>query len=182
MIPEIMYEALLAESNKIGAFGHGFTYGGHPVSAAVAVKAIEIYRARPHLRKGGASARRNSRRGSKRLASIRWSAKRAGSGLSAASNWSPTRGPSVRSMPQHGVGAARRPLRRGRRLDRALGDGRCGDAVAAACHQRARDRRAVRSLGARARQDARLGDARAACWPREAATRQTANRHSDYAL
>jgi 4-aminobutyrate---pyruvate transaminase len=43
MIPELMYEALLAESNKIGAFGHGFTYGGHPVSAAVAVKAIEIY-------------------------------------------------------------------------------------------------------------------------------------------
>jgi 4-aminobutyrate--pyruvate transaminase len=43
MIPELMYEALLAESNKLGAFGHGFTYGGHPVSAAVAVKAIEIY-------------------------------------------------------------------------------------------------------------------------------------------
>ena len=38
-----MYEALLAESNKIGAFGHGFTYGGHPVAAAVALKAIEIY-------------------------------------------------------------------------------------------------------------------------------------------
>jgi 4-aminobutyrate--pyruvate transaminase len=43
MVPEVMYEALLAESNKIGAFGHGFTYGGHPVSAAVALKAIEIY-------------------------------------------------------------------------------------------------------------------------------------------
>ena len=43
MIPEIMYQALLAESKKIGVFGHGFTYGGHPVSAAVALKAIEIY-------------------------------------------------------------------------------------------------------------------------------------------
>ena len=43
MIPELMYEALLAESKKIGLFGHGFTYGGHPVSAAVALKAIEIY-------------------------------------------------------------------------------------------------------------------------------------------
>jgi 4-aminobutyrate--pyruvate transaminase len=43
MIPEIMYQALLSESKKIGAFGHGFTYGGHPVSAAVAIKAIEIY-------------------------------------------------------------------------------------------------------------------------------------------
>jgi 4-aminobutyrate--pyruvate transaminase len=43
MIPETMYEALLVESKKIGVFGHGFTYGGHPVSAAVAVKALEIY-------------------------------------------------------------------------------------------------------------------------------------------
>jgi len=43
MIPQSMYEALLAESQKIGVFGHGFTYGGHPVSAAVALKAIEIY-------------------------------------------------------------------------------------------------------------------------------------------
>jgi len=43
MIPELMYEALLAESKKIGVFGHGFTYGGHPVSAAVALKTIEIY-------------------------------------------------------------------------------------------------------------------------------------------
>ena len=38
-----MYQALLSESKKIGVFGHGFTYGGHPVSAAVALKAIEIY-------------------------------------------------------------------------------------------------------------------------------------------
>jgi 4-aminobutyrate--pyruvate transaminase len=44
MIPEtVMYQALIAESKKIGVFGHGFTYGGHPVSAAVALKAIEIY-------------------------------------------------------------------------------------------------------------------------------------------
>ncbi len=43
MIPEVMYQALLAESKKIGVFGHGFTYGGHPVSAAVALKALEIY-------------------------------------------------------------------------------------------------------------------------------------------
>ncbi|MGB6660360.1 MAG: aminotransferase [Xanthobacteraceae bacterium] len=43
MIPEDMYQALLTESKKIGVFGHGFTYGGHPVSAAVALKALEIY-------------------------------------------------------------------------------------------------------------------------------------------
>jgi 4-aminobutyrate--pyruvate transaminase len=43
MIPENVYQALLVESKKIGAFGHGFTCGGHPVAAAVALKAIEIY-------------------------------------------------------------------------------------------------------------------------------------------
>jgi 4-aminobutyrate--pyruvate transaminase len=44
MIPEAMYQAMLDESRKIGTFGHGFTYSGHPVSAAVAVKTLEIYR------------------------------------------------------------------------------------------------------------------------------------------
>jgi 4-aminobutyrate--pyruvate transaminase len=34
------------ESGKIGTFGHGFTYSGHPVSAAVALKTIEIYERR----------------------------------------------------------------------------------------------------------------------------------------
>jgi 4-aminobutyrate---pyruvate transaminase len=43
MIPEEMYQALIIESKKIGTFGHGFTYSGHPVSAAVAVKTLEIY-------------------------------------------------------------------------------------------------------------------------------------------
>ncbi len=43
MIPETMYQAMLDESRKIGTFGHGFTYSGHPVAAAVAVKTLEIY-------------------------------------------------------------------------------------------------------------------------------------------
>jgi 4-aminobutyrate--pyruvate transaminase len=42
MVPEIMYEAMLIESRKIGTFGHGFTYSGHPVAAAVALKTLEI--------------------------------------------------------------------------------------------------------------------------------------------
>jgi 4-aminobutyrate--pyruvate transaminase len=42
-VPEPMYQALLDESRKIGTFGHGFTYSGHPVAAAVALKALEIY-------------------------------------------------------------------------------------------------------------------------------------------
>src|SRR5215210_4821790 len=43
MIPEIMYTALVDQSRKIGTFGHGYTYSGHPVAAAVAVKTLEIY-------------------------------------------------------------------------------------------------------------------------------------------
>jgi len=43
MIPEEMYQAALEESRKIGTFGHGFTYSGHPVSCAVALKTLEIY-------------------------------------------------------------------------------------------------------------------------------------------
>ena len=42
-VPEAMYQAMLDESRKIGTFGHGFTYSGHPVAAAVALKALEIY-------------------------------------------------------------------------------------------------------------------------------------------
>ncbi|HVH01457.1 MAG TPA: aminotransferase [Amaricoccus sp.] len=38
-----MAEAIEANSGRIGTFGHGFTYGGHPVACAVGVKAIEIY-------------------------------------------------------------------------------------------------------------------------------------------
>ncbi len=34
------------ESRRIGVLGHGFTYGGHPVAAAVALKTIEIYQRR----------------------------------------------------------------------------------------------------------------------------------------
>jgi 4-aminobutyrate--pyruvate transaminase len=43
MVPERMYQAMLAESGKVGPFGHGLTYSGHPVAAAVAMKTLEIY-------------------------------------------------------------------------------------------------------------------------------------------
>ena len=43
MISEPIYQALVSESEKIGVFGHGFTYGGHPVSCAVALETLKIY-------------------------------------------------------------------------------------------------------------------------------------------
>jgi len=42
-VSEEVYRAMLEESRKIGVFGHGYTYTGHPLSAALGVKAIEIY-------------------------------------------------------------------------------------------------------------------------------------------
>jgi len=42
-VPHEVYEALEAESKKVGMFAHGFTYMGHPLAAAVALKALEIY-------------------------------------------------------------------------------------------------------------------------------------------
>jgi 4-aminobutyrate--pyruvate transaminase len=43
--PELT-EIIDAESHRLGTLGHGFTYGGHPVAAAVALKTIEIYQTR----------------------------------------------------------------------------------------------------------------------------------------
>jgi 4-aminobutyrate--pyruvate transaminase len=43
LIAERIYQAMLEQSRKIGTFGHGFTYSGHPVCAAVALRALEIY-------------------------------------------------------------------------------------------------------------------------------------------
>lgn len=42
-VNEDVYQAMLDESRKLGVFGHGYTYSGHPVSCAVALKALEIY-------------------------------------------------------------------------------------------------------------------------------------------
>lgn len=38
-----VYEALEAQSTELGTFGTGFTYGGHPVAAAVALETLRIY-------------------------------------------------------------------------------------------------------------------------------------------
>ena len=46
MINETIYSAVVAESEKIGTFGHGFTYGGHPVATAVALETLKIYEER----------------------------------------------------------------------------------------------------------------------------------------
>ena len=39
-----VHDVLAEAAHSMGIFGHGFTYGGHPVSCAVALRAVEIYR------------------------------------------------------------------------------------------------------------------------------------------
>ncbi|MEM8749364.1 MAG: aminotransferase [Pseudomonadota bacterium] len=46
MLPQFMVDAFEDQSRKLGVFGHGFTYGGHPLGCALGVKAIEIYQRR----------------------------------------------------------------------------------------------------------------------------------------
>lgn len=46
MINQKIHAAIVAESEKIGTFGHGFTYGGHPVATAVALETLKIYEER----------------------------------------------------------------------------------------------------------------------------------------
>lgn len=54
IVPEFLYEPMVAPSGEAGLFGHGFTYSGHPVAAAVALRTLEIYEERKlyeHIRR-----------------------------------------------------------------------------------------------------------------------------------
>jgi 4-aminobutyrate--pyruvate transaminase len=46
MISDPIYQAFVEQSRKLGAYGSGHTYGGHPVSAAVALETLKIYEER----------------------------------------------------------------------------------------------------------------------------------------
>ncbi len=43
MVNERVFQGLAEESHVIGTFGHGYTYSGHPVPAAVAIETLKIY-------------------------------------------------------------------------------------------------------------------------------------------
>ena len=156
MIPEAMYQALLAESKKIGVFGHGFTYGGHPVSAAVALKALEIY-ARDRVFETAAA---RAPQFQARLAALNQHplvGEARGLGLIGGIELVADKRDKRAFAPQHGVADQSGAIRRSRRLDRARGAGRRGDALPAAGHQRGRDRRPVRPSRPGAGQDDGLG-------------------------
>lgn len=43
MVSEKVHAAVAANSGKIGTFGHGFTYSGHPVACAIALETLKVY-------------------------------------------------------------------------------------------------------------------------------------------
>ena len=56
LVSRPIYEALLTQSDKLGIFGHGYTYSAHPVPAAVALETLKIYEERDivgHVRRVG---------------------------------------------------------------------------------------------------------------------------------
>jgi 4-aminobutyrate---pyruvate transaminase len=49
MVSDKLYQVVRDQSAKLGVFGHGLTYGGHPVPCAVALEVLKIYEERDIL-------------------------------------------------------------------------------------------------------------------------------------
>ncbi len=65
MISEEIYRDLVKQSESLGMFGHGSTYAGHPVAAAVALETLAIYAERDtvgHVRAVGPTLQDGLRR------------------------------------------------------------------------------------------------------------------------
>jgi 4-aminobutyrate--pyruvate transaminase len=65
IINDELYQAFVAQSEKIGVFAHGFTYSAHPVACAVALETLKIYEERDilgHVRKVGPQLQEGLRR------------------------------------------------------------------------------------------------------------------------
>jgi len=43
MVNDKVHSAIATHSGKLGSFGHGYTYSGHPVACAVALETLQVY-------------------------------------------------------------------------------------------------------------------------------------------
>ena len=64
LVSNALYDILLAQSDKLGIFGHGYTYSSHPVPAAVALETLKIYDGARHRRRRCGASVRGCRRAS----------------------------------------------------------------------------------------------------------------------
>ena len=110
-------------------FGHGFTYGGHPVSAAVALKAIEIY-ARERIVEKAAERALQFQARLKALGDHPLVGEARGLGLIGGVELVADKSEQTLLRPAAWRRRARGAVRRSRGLDRALGARRRFDAVA----------------------------------------------------
>ncbi|HTP48112.1 MAG TPA: aspartate aminotransferase family protein, partial [Casimicrobiaceae bacterium] len=65
LVSKPIYDVLVKQSDKLGIFGHGYTYSAHPVPAAVALETLRIYEERDivgHVRKVGPRLRAGLRK------------------------------------------------------------------------------------------------------------------------
>ena len=145
MVSEPVFQAMQRQSDKIGSFGHGYTYSAHPVPAAVALETLKIYEERDivgHVRRvaprfqaalralcRASAGRRGVRRGAHRRPPARQ-----GQGDEDVLRARPGSRPAGRQGVRGGRADGARPVRQpGRRLP-------------AAHHHRKRDRRALRAV------------------------------------
>ena len=73
LINEKIHQAMLAQSDKLGAFAHGYTYSGHPVATAVALEVLKIYEEMDVAARAASRAAHDRR--PQRFAGTRWSAR-----------------------------------------------------------------------------------------------------------
>ena len=104
LVSASLYEILLAQSDKLGVFGHGYTYSSHPVPAAVALETLKSTRSATSSVRFAASAR-ECRRDFAAMPIIRWSETRVAWASSARSRSCATRRRSRASIRKAGVTA-----------------------------------------------------------------------------
>ena len=155
MVNEAVYQALLDESRKIGLFAHGYTYSGHPVSCAVALKAIEIYE-RDRLAEQARVKGRLFQRRLDALADHPLVGEARGMGLIGGLEIVADKGSKRAIRGEAGRRREMRRLRASRGADRALALRRPHRALPAADHHRGGDRRALRPSDAGARPHRRM--------------------------